>query len=254
LIKYRARSSSKARWLQKCKNWVESFKNLLQNHWARIGHIYMKGFRYNVDSELLTLWSQGVGWATIGKTIFTCVYVEPLSNYEMTHFPWSGSVSTVRHVQYKCTNGISIDPLNSEILFIASCAIVLKSSEASFLSVDFFLHFILLFTWLSIFAQTCLYTNICCWFRGYIDEKNDNTFFLLVCNYPSDRGCILYSPTPSSLFFWKVNKAWFITHKSTEIISVCNNLLEFCVMDSERLLLGCITDFRLEIHDSNCKV
>jgi hypothetical protein len=28
---------------------------LLQNHWARIGHIYMKAFWYNVDSDLLSL-------------------------------------------------------------------------------------------------------------------------------------------------------------------------------------------------------
>jgi hypothetical protein len=37
-----------------------SFKNLfLQNHWARIGHIYMKAVLYNVDSELFTSWSLG---------------------------------------------------------------------------------------------------------------------------------------------------------------------------------------------------
>jgi hypothetical protein len=42
-----------------CKNWVGSFKNL-QNHWARIGHIYMKAFWYNVDSELFISWSPGV--------------------------------------------------------------------------------------------------------------------------------------------------------------------------------------------------
>jgi hypothetical protein len=35
LFKYRARSSSKGRQSQKCKNGVGSFKNLLlQNHWA----------------------------------------------------------------------------------------------------------------------------------------------------------------------------------------------------------------------------
>jgi hypothetical protein len=43
------------------KNGVGSFQNLLQNHWARIGHIYMKTFWYNVDSELFTSWSPGVG-------------------------------------------------------------------------------------------------------------------------------------------------------------------------------------------------
>jgi hypothetical protein len=38
----RSRSSSKGRLLQKCKNGVGSFKNLLNHHRARIGHIYMK--------------------------------------------------------------------------------------------------------------------------------------------------------------------------------------------------------------------
>jgi hypothetical protein len=55
---------------------VGSFKNLFQNHWARIGHIYMKTFWYSVDSELFTSWSLGSGGATIGKTIYTCVYIE----------------------------------------------------------------------------------------------------------------------------------------------------------------------------------
>jgi hypothetical protein len=49
-----------------------SFKNLLQNHIARIGHIYMKVFWYNVDSNFFKSWSLG---ATIGKTIFTFVYI-----------------------------------------------------------------------------------------------------------------------------------------------------------------------------------
>jgi hypothetical protein len=40
---------------------VGSFKNLLQNHWARIGHIYMKAFWYNVDSNFFKSWSLGVG-------------------------------------------------------------------------------------------------------------------------------------------------------------------------------------------------
>jgi hypothetical protein len=40
---------------------VESFKNLLlQNHWARRAHIYMKAFWYNVDSSLYKPWSLGV--------------------------------------------------------------------------------------------------------------------------------------------------------------------------------------------------
>jgi hypothetical protein len=44
------------------QNWVGSLKNLLpQNHCARIGHINMKAFWYNVDSELLASWSPGVG-------------------------------------------------------------------------------------------------------------------------------------------------------------------------------------------------
>jgi hypothetical protein len=30
------------------------------NHWARIGHIYMKAFWYNIDSELFKPWSMGV--------------------------------------------------------------------------------------------------------------------------------------------------------------------------------------------------
>jgi hypothetical protein len=43
------------------KNGVGSFKNLLQNHWARIDHIYMQTFWYNVESELFTSWSPRVG-------------------------------------------------------------------------------------------------------------------------------------------------------------------------------------------------
>ena len=34
---------------------------IFPNHWARIGHTYMKAFWYNVDSELFTSWSPGVG-------------------------------------------------------------------------------------------------------------------------------------------------------------------------------------------------
>jgi hypothetical protein len=45
-----------------CKNGVGSFKNLcLQNQQARISHISMEAFRYNIDSELFTSWSLGMG-------------------------------------------------------------------------------------------------------------------------------------------------------------------------------------------------
>jgi hypothetical protein len=43
------------------KNGVGAFKNHLQNHLARISHIYLNTFLYNVNSELFTLWSLGVG-------------------------------------------------------------------------------------------------------------------------------------------------------------------------------------------------
>jgi hypothetical protein len=46
---------------KKCKNGVDSFKNLLQNHCARIDHIYMTAFWYNLDLELFTSWSPWVG-------------------------------------------------------------------------------------------------------------------------------------------------------------------------------------------------
>jgi hypothetical protein len=48
----------------------------LKNHWARIGLIYMEAFWYIVDSSFLKSWSPEVGRATIGKTIFTYVYIE----------------------------------------------------------------------------------------------------------------------------------------------------------------------------------
>jgi hypothetical protein len=50
-------------------------------HWARIGHIYMKAFWYNVDSSFLKSWSPGVGrghnrenhihWCLYWKKIFS---------------------------------------------------------------------------------------------------------------------------------------------------------------------------------------
>jgi hypothetical protein len=43
------------------KHGMKSSKNLLNNHWAKITHIYIKPFWYNVDSELLTSWSPWVG-------------------------------------------------------------------------------------------------------------------------------------------------------------------------------------------------
>jgi hypothetical protein len=46
---------------KKCKNRVGSFKNILNIHWYRIAHIYMKDFWYNVDSSLFKSWSSGVG-------------------------------------------------------------------------------------------------------------------------------------------------------------------------------------------------
>jgi hypothetical protein len=56
---------------------VGSFKNLfLQNHWARIGHIYMQTFWYNVDSELFTSWSPGVGRGYNRENhIYICLYI-----------------------------------------------------------------------------------------------------------------------------------------------------------------------------------
>jgi hypothetical protein len=41
------------------KYWVRSFKNL-HNHWASIGHVYMKVFWYKVDSSFFKSWSPGV--------------------------------------------------------------------------------------------------------------------------------------------------------------------------------------------------
>jgi hypothetical protein len=58
------------------QKWVGSFKIILKNHLARRVGIYMKAFWYNVDSSLYKSWSSGVGGATIGKTIFTCFYIE----------------------------------------------------------------------------------------------------------------------------------------------------------------------------------
>jgi hypothetical protein len=66
------------------KNVVGSFKNLLLNHWARIGHIYMKASWYNVHSELFTSWSRGSGETTVGKLnhIYMCLYWKKSSSSE----------------------------------------------------------------------------------------------------------------------------------------------------------------------------
>ena len=58
------------------KNRVGSFKNLLlQNHWARRAHIYMKAFWYNVDSSLYKPWSPGVGRGHNRENyIYICLY------------------------------------------------------------------------------------------------------------------------------------------------------------------------------------
>jgi hypothetical protein len=55
---------------------VGSFKNLLlQNHWARIGHIYMKAIWYNIDSELFISWSPGIGRGHNRENyIYICLY------------------------------------------------------------------------------------------------------------------------------------------------------------------------------------
>jgi hypothetical protein len=66
------------------KNEVRSFINLfLQNHWARIGHIYMQTFWYNVDSELFTSWSPGVGRGHNRENhIYICLYWKQSSSPE----------------------------------------------------------------------------------------------------------------------------------------------------------------------------
>jgi hypothetical protein len=54
-----------------------SFKNgLLQNHRAKIAHIYVEAFCHNVDSKLFTSMSLGSECATIEKIIFRYIYIE----------------------------------------------------------------------------------------------------------------------------------------------------------------------------------
>jgi hypothetical protein len=50
------------------------FKNLLKNHKTRNGQIYMKAFLHIAKSCLFKSWSSGLEGATIGKSIFACVY------------------------------------------------------------------------------------------------------------------------------------------------------------------------------------
>jgi hypothetical protein len=56
---------------------------LLKNHWARTSHIYMKAFRYNVDSNLFKLWSPGVGRGhNTENHIYKCLYWKKKSSPE----------------------------------------------------------------------------------------------------------------------------------------------------------------------------
>jgi hypothetical protein len=56
------------------KNGVESFKNLLQNHWARISHIYMKAFKKEIywQCDLMA----------IKKSNVACVHRRNISQYD----------------------------------------------------------------------------------------------------------------------------------------------------------------------------
>jgi hypothetical protein len=95
------------------KNGVGLFKDLLlMNHWARKGHIYMKAFWHNVDSNFFKSRSPRVGRGHINrKTIITCVYVEkqifsrtsrPISIKHGTNHPWVNlyiKIKVIRHHQ-----------------------------------------------------------------------------------------------------------------------------------------------------------
>jgi hypothetical protein len=64
----------------------------------------MKAFRYNVDSKL----SPEVGRAKIGKTIFTCVYIEK-KIFSRTNWPISIKLGTIHPwVKVNCINKGSI--------------------------------------------------------------------------------------------------------------------------------------------------
>jgi hypothetical protein len=70
---------------KKCKNLARSLKRfLLQNHWARIAHIFMKAFWDSANLSLYKLWSPRVKVGdTRGGTIFTFVYWK--ESFKMKH-------------------------------------------------------------------------------------------------------------------------------------------------------------------------
>jgi hypothetical protein len=79
---------------------VGSFKNLLQNHWARIGHIYMKASWYNVYSELFTSWSLGVRWGHNRENhIYMCL------NWKKSSSPEPDQQDNFNQILYKSSLG-----------------------------------------------------------------------------------------------------------------------------------------------------
>jgi hypothetical protein len=68
---------------KKCKNGMGSFKNLLQNHWARLGHIYMKAFKKQIywQCDLMA----------IKKSNVACVHRQNISQYDSGEWcgPWA---------------------------------------------------------------------------------------------------------------------------------------------------------------------
>jgi hypothetical protein len=78
---------------------VGSFKNfLLQNHLGRIGHIYMKGLWYNVDSSFFKSWSPGVRRGhrvnRASRIIHLCLYRKKKILFSRTSRPISIKLGT----------------------------------------------------------------------------------------------------------------------------------------------------------------